>query len=88
MFIAVDEIIVFVAGSDDDDELSLAETLRGLITNLQHITRKGKLTESAMIEHYPRICLCVDSMISNGVVNSLDQNLVEQYVKLTADKKK
>lgn len=88
VFVAIDEIIIFLSGSGDDDELSLAETLRGLIVNLQHATKKGKLTESAVIEYYPKICLRVDSIISNGVVNTLDPALIEQYVKLSAEKKK
>jgi len=91
VFSATDEVLLFVSGSgDDDDELGLSELLTAIIAVVQRLTRLGKgkpLTEALFIEHYSKICVALDIMVCNGVVNSLDADTIENYVRMSTDKK-
>jgi len=86
VFTAADEVLVFVTGfGDDDDELALSELAAALAALLQRLAMKSKgkpLTEAALLENYAKICSALDVMVCNGVVNSLDLDVIDSFLRM------
>jgi len=68
-----DKLLLFLAGSDEYDELTLLEVVRAILEALRSAFggAQGKveqITEATMIEHYHTACLVLDEMINDGVL--------------------
>lgn len=80
VFVGMDELIVFVTGRDEDDELALLELLRTLTTLLREVTKRA--TEQALMENYTRIALILEELVHNGIVDQLDKEHILHMSKL------
>jgi len=79
----VHELLIFITGYEDDDELSLAEFLRGFVVLLAEVTKnvgKGKLTEAALEECHGKVGTTLEVVVNNGVVNTTDVSVVHAYM--------
>ena len=80
VFVGIDDLLVFVTGRDEDDELALLELLRTLTTLLREVTKRA--TEQALMENYTRIALILEELVHNGIVDQLDKEHILHMSKL------
>eukprot|EP01126_Amoeba_proteus_P042742 TRINITY_DN4658_c0_g1_i1.p1 TRINITY_DN4658_c0_g1~~TRINITY_DN4658_c0_g1_i1.p1 ORF type:complete len:159 (-),score=34.42 TRINITY_DN4658_c0_g1_i1:131-607(-) len=88
LYQSVDEIIVFLTGGGEENEITLSMALAEIVSMFQFNFKKG-ITEALFISNYSQIILWLDEVITNGFINLTDRALVEQFNALTwKDEKK
>eukprot|EP00004_Rigifila_ramosa_P000171 TRINITY_DN101_c0_g1_i6.p2 TRINITY_DN101_c0_g1~~TRINITY_DN101_c0_g1_i6.p2 ORF type:complete len:152 (-),score=56.68 TRINITY_DN101_c0_g1_i6:223-678(-) len=84
VYTAMDDILLFAAGSGLLDEISLWQHLQSFVRVVREVSKKPYITEQhfADREVYAKVCLIVDEMFFHGVVDHTDPELVRNLVKL------
>eukprot|EP00428_Durinskia_dybowskii_P066143 CAMPEP_0170371736 /NCGR_PEP_ID=MMETSP0117_2-20130122/9187_1 /TAXON_ID=400756 /ORGANISM="Durinskia baltica, Strain CSIRO CS-38" /LENGTH=123 /DNA_ID=CAMNT_0010626565 /DNA_START=111 /DNA_END=482 /DNA_ORIENTATION=- len=80
---AIGDMIVFAAGTDDVDETILREVLITLERVLMDVLDQ-KISEAQMLipENYGKFVICVDDMMPQGIIETLDAALIGRMSKL------
>lgn len=79
-FIPVTDTIFYLMGSGEYDELGLVEVLRGIIQALKDIMGKAP-SAGLLMEKYTRMCLVVDEVINEGLVETVDREAIKKAIK-------
>jgi coatomer subunit zeta len=67
-----DDLLMFVAGGKDENELIMAEVLQALGDTLTHMLR-GQVYEEAILEHLQGVLLVIDELVDQeGVIMESD----------------
>lgn len=87
----VGDLLFFVAGTDEYDELGLLEIVQALMACLRgallaNAPRGAFLTEIVITEQYHVVCLVLDEMINGGILEHTDPEVVRKYLKLKLKK--
>ncbi|CAN0290800.1 unnamed protein product [Ectocarpus sp. 6 AP-2014] len=92
VFGAVEDLLLFLCGSGECDELTLADMLATLAKVIVALCRQGgkhqRATETAFLSSngtssiYSKACLVIDEMIPGGILESLDSDGILSSIKL------
>jgi hypothetical protein len=84
VWLSCGDIVMFLSGNDEHGEFALIEAVRALKALLQSVTKtKEACSEKALIDHYPKILLYLDEMITpTGQVQHLEYNEMRKMVKM------
>eukprot|EP00752_Nemacystus_decipiens_P003776 g3476.t2 len=88
VFGAVEGLLLFLCGSGEYDELTLADMLSTLAKSIVSLCRQGgknqRATESVFLSSsiYSKACLVVDEMLPTGILESLDTDSILSALKL------
>ena len=79
------DFLIFTCGTDESDEVilsSVSDAIRGVLIDL--LGGEEKLTEAALLdaEMYGRFAVCVEEIVSHGIVETLDVGEVMRLAKL------
>lgn len=75
------DVSVFVVGKDDYDELALGEAL--FVINAAVKDACGKLpTERLFLDKYGKICLCLDEIVWEGLLENTDKERIKRLIRL------
>jgi len=81
VFSGTEDLLFFITGSEEYDELTLQEILRNFITILRDVLKKN-LNEDKLLEHYSKVCLVCDEMINQGVLEYCDKDTIKKMIKM------
>uniref|UniRef100_A0A061QRI4 Coatomer subunit zeta n=2 Tax=Tetraselmis sp. GSL018 TaxID=582737 RepID=A0A061QRI4_9CHLO len=79
----VADIILFLMGSGEYDELMLSSIIR-VIKDALKATLKKSPSEAAVCEKYAKVCVTLDEVVNEGVLDMVDPELIRKAVKLKA----
>ncbi|KAH7818169.1 uncharacterized protein MONOS_18028 [Monocercomonoides exilis] len=80
VFAQVNDARIFVVG--EEDEILLYHFLESLLTVLQKVVLKTKITWNGIVEDYPKVSLAVREMVSSGRVEHLNADPIDNILKL------
>ena len=60
----------------------MSEVLQALVSSVRAMVKHKGLTEAAVFEHYGMVCLALDEMVSDGVVEATDWDTIRRGIKL------
>eukprot|EP00903_Cladosiphon_okamuranus_P017675 g16276.t1 len=87
VFGAVEGLLLFLCGSGEYNELTLADMLSTLAKSIVSLCRQGsknqRATESVFLSSsiYSKACLVVDEMLPGGILESLDPDSISRRAK-------
>mmetsp|Transcript_4593 Transcript_4593/g.7875 ORF Transcript_4593/g.7875 Transcript_4593/m.7875 type:complete len:150 (-) Transcript_4593:414-863(-) len=79
-FIPYDDIVVYLLGSGEYEDLGGAEIIRTLISILGDILDKPPST-SVLLDKYMKLALVVDEVINEGIVENTDREAIRKALK-------
>eukprot|EP00904_Undaria_pinnatifida_P003079 jgi/Undpi1/12772/HiC_scaffold_6.g02440.m1 len=88
VFGAVEGLLMFLCGSGEYDELTLAEILSTLAKVITALCRQGnksqQVTQEALMSSstYSKACLAIDEMLPGGIPETLDADCILGAIKL------
>jgi len=80
LYSGVGEVLIFLAGTGECEELTLSEVMVALIGVLKLVCakdKKGLITQSEIVAHYDQLCLMMGTLIHRGVIEFLDVTEIE-----------
>ena len=89
LFSGTGNLLFFVSGSDEYDELALLDVVQSLLDCLRGALlakASDALTETLITEHYHVACLVLDEMINQGVLEHTEPQVVRKFLKLKLKK--
>mmetsp|Transcript_11180 Transcript_11180/g.24075 ORF Transcript_11180/g.24075 Transcript_11180/m.24075 type:complete len:151 (-) Transcript_11180:781-1233(-) len=79
-FIPCGDLVFYLLGTGEYDELACAEALRSIIGVLRDVTGKTP-SSSLLLDKYARLCLVVDEVINEGLLETLDKDTIRKAIK-------
>eukprot|EP01111_Echinosteliopsis_oligospora_P009323 TRINITY_DN2714_c0_g1_i2.p1 TRINITY_DN2714_c0_g1~~TRINITY_DN2714_c0_g1_i2.p1 ORF type:complete len:126 (-),score=25.38 TRINITY_DN2714_c0_g1_i2:99-476(-) len=79
------ELMIFITGSCEYDELILMDILATMIEIVKGICKKG-VTEAGVIEAYHKISIHSDELIKSGFLNIIQNDTIYSYAHMKYDK--
>ncbi|DBA87000.1 TPA: hypothetical protein ACH3X2_000380 [Trebouxia sp. C0005] len=74
------DIVFYALGTGEYDELNLAETIRAISLGLRDTLKKP--TEAALFDNYGRLCMVVDEVINEGILEAVDRDAIQRGMKM------
>ncbi len=81
VFKATSDILCFVTGNEDCEEVSLLGIIRAAMAALTEASKK-QLSEATVIEAHAQLQLAIDELINRGVLEQVDPKYVYRMGKL------
>lgn len=78
------DLTLFAVGNGEYDELSLAEVLRTMCLVFRDIFKKSP-SEALLHDNYGRMCLIVDEMIYEGMLDKTEPDTIQKSILMKAD---
>jgi hypothetical protein len=75
------DVSIFLVGKDEYDELALAETIYIITAAVKDVCGKPP-TERVFLDKYGRICLCLDEIVWNGLLENTDKDRIKRLIRL------
>ncbi|EFJ13276.1 hypothetical protein SELMODRAFT_269018 [Selaginella moellendorffii] len=75
------EIWIFTVGKDEYDELTLVEVLFSITSSVKDVCKKIP-TERIFLDKYGKICLCLDEIVSQGMLEHTDKDRIRRLIRL------
>lgn len=76
------DICVYVVGKDEYDELALAEVIFALTASVKDVCAKAAPTERVFLDKYGKICLCLDEIVWQGMLENTEKDRVRRLSRL------
>eukprot|EP00192_Tetraselmis_astigmatica_P017003 CAMPEP_0117654546 /NCGR_PEP_ID=MMETSP0804-20121206/3802_1 /TAXON_ID=1074897 /ORGANISM="Tetraselmis astigmatica, Strain CCMP880" /LENGTH=133 /DNA_ID=CAMNT_0005460835 /DNA_START=365 /DNA_END=766 /DNA_ORIENTATION=- len=83
VFSPIADVVLYLVGSGEYDELALSAVLQTIKEGLR-ATLKRPPSESVIHEKYPKVCLTIDEIIHEGILDLTDPEAVRRALKLKA----
>jgi len=80
-YCAVADLYIYLMGSAEYDEMALSEVLTTMVAVMKDQCRQS-LRESSLLDRYGRVCLALDEMQAQGIVELLDKNRIKRAMRL------
>ncbi|CAL9038450.1 unnamed protein product [Musa banksii] len=77
------DVCIYVVGKDEYDELALAELIFVITSSVKDVCGKPP-TERLFLDHYGKICLCLDEIIWKGMLENTDKDRIRRLIRLKA----
>lgn len=74
------DVVFYALGTGEYDELNLAEAIRAICLGLRDTVRKP--TEAALFDNYGRLCMVVDEVINEGILEAADRDAIQRGMKM------
>jgi len=71
----LNDIIIYVIGDYDENEVLLSEVLNTLNDCINYFT-KNKTSKTTLLDNYENIILCIDEMIDEGIIITLESKTI------------
>ncbi|KAF2073988.1 hypothetical protein CYY_004695 [Polysphondylium violaceum] len=81
----VGDLLLFVSGSDEYDELALSDILIPITDSIKDMCKKKGVTETHYIEQIPKFVLYLDEIIQRGQLDQVQFEIVSNYSSLKHD---
>eukprot|EP00270_Netrium_digitus_P011190 TRINITY_DN3541_c0_g1_i2.p1 TRINITY_DN3541_c0_g1~~TRINITY_DN3541_c0_g1_i2.p1 ORF type:complete len:146 (+),score=28.00 TRINITY_DN3541_c0_g1_i2:160-597(+) len=81
VYTSVMDVFLYTVGSEEYDELGLSEVLRSLIAILKMSCKKMP-TEAAILDRYGKVCLALDELVAQGILEVTDPNRVQRLTRM------
>ncbi|XP_074558224.1 uncharacterized protein LOC141814168 [Curcuma longa] len=75
------DVSIFVVGKDQYDELTLCEVMCTIISSVKDVCNRTP-TERLFLDKYGKICLCLDEIVSQGMLENTDKTRIRNLTKL------
>ncbi|EGC36180.1 hypothetical protein DICPUDRAFT_151407 [Dictyostelium purpureum] len=85
VFTGVGDLMLFLCGSDEYDELALSDILIPIVESLKDICKKKGVTEAYFIEQIPKFILYLDEIIQRGHLDQVQLESIQNYFALKHD---
>ncbi|KAG2430410.1 hypothetical protein HXX76_009935 [Chlamydomonas incerta] len=79
-FIPSADTVFYLMGSGEYDELGLVEILRVIISVLKDVLGKAP-SAALLLDKYARLCLVVDEVINEGLLEAVDKEAIKKGIK-------
>ncbi|KAK9804931.1 hypothetical protein WJX73_000481 [Symbiochloris irregularis] len=76
---AESDLVLYGLGTGEYDELSLAEALRAVTAALRALFKRAP-TETLLLDNYGQLCLALDEMIQEGILESVEAEDVRRHI--------
>lgn len=80
VFMGFNDLVFFCIGSGEYDELALTHVLRVILVALRNVVSKN-ISEASLFESYGQLCLVIDEVINEGVLESVDKDHIRKGTK-------
>ncbi|KAF5828941.1 Zeta2-COP [Dunaliella salina] len=80
VFIPMNDMVFYLMGSGEYDELACSGILRSIGFLLQDVL-KTKCTSSALLEKYGKMCCVIDVCSMQGILETTDRDIVRKALK-------
>ncbi|KAG6481664.1 hypothetical protein ZIOFF_058282 [Zingiber officinale] len=77
------DVCIYVIGKDEYDELALAEVIFVITSSVKDVCGKPP-SERLFLDHYGKICLCLDEIIWKGMLENTDKDRIRRLIRLKA----
>eukprot|EP00249_Psilotum_nudum_P003327 c16724_g1_i1 orf=210-653(-) len=81
VYTAIGDLYIYLVGKDEYDELALGEILYAITSSVKDVCKKS-VTEKAFLDKYGRICLSLDEIIFQGMLEHTDKDRVRRLTRL------
>jgi len=78
------DLTLYAVGNGEYDELSLAEVLKTMCGVFREVFKKAP-SEALLHDNYGRLCLVVDEMIYEGILDKTDPDTIQRSILMKAD---
>lgn len=78
-FMPVADVVFYLLGSGEYDEIGLVEVLRTIIQALREVL--GKPTAAVLLDKYAKLCLVVDEVLNEGILEAVDREAIKKGIK-------
>ncbi|KAK5575657.1 hypothetical protein RB653_006790 [Dictyostelium firmibasis] len=85
VFTNVGDLMLFLCGSEEMDELALSDVFFPIIESLKDICKKKGVTEQNFIEQIPKFILYLDEIIQRGHLDQVQLESIQNYSSLKHD---
>eukprot|EP00892_Ulva_mutabilis_P008008 jgi/Ulvmu1/557/UM001_0565.1 len=83
VFQPFDSLVYFGVGSGEYDELTLLSVMQCLVMSLKTVLKTSP-TEQVLLSKYEKVCLVVDEIIHEGILDTLAPTDVVESIKMKA----
>lgn len=80
VFIPISDLVFYLLGSGEYEELAASEVLRTIMSSLTDVLGRS-LSSSALLDKYTRVALVVDEVINEGILESVDLDSIRKSTK-------
>eukprot|EP00877_Chromochloris_zofingiensis_P011951 jgi/Chrzof1/7009/Cz02g07150.t1 len=80
VLIPATDLVFYALGSGEYDEMALASLLRVIMLAIADVVGKPP-TESVFFEKYARICVVIDEVINEGMIEAVDKDAIRKGAK-------
>jgi len=78
------ELVVYICGSDEDQDVVLSEVLGSVVLQLKSVCKRGQANEKDVVENFAKVRLSLDEVASGaGDVLLTDPNMIRRGVKMS-----
>ncbi|GAA0169722.1 vesicle coat protein [Lithospermum erythrorhizon] len=81
VYTVLGDVSIFVVGKDEYDELLLSEVIFVITCALKDVCGKAP-SERLFLDKYGKICLCLDEIVWNGLLENTDKDRIKRLVRL------
>lgn len=81
VFMPTSDIIIYILGSGEYNELALAQILQAILRGIADVLGKPP-TEAALFEGYPQMCLAIDEVINEGMLETVNKDMIRKGTKM------
>ncbi|KAG9150941.1 hypothetical protein Leryth_003068 [Lithospermum erythrorhizon] len=81
VYTVLGDVSIFVVGKDEYDELLLSEVIFVITSALKDVCGKAP-SERLFLDKYGKICLCLDEIVWNGLLENTDKDRIKRLVRL------
>ncbi|KAJ7542659.1 hypothetical protein O6H91_09G007300 [Diphasiastrum complanatum] len=81
VYTVIGDIWVFTVGKDEYDELTLVEVLHAITSSVKDICKKAP-SERVFLDKYGKVCLGLDEIFSQGILEHTDKDRVRRLTRL------
>lgn len=81
VYTVVSDLFLYVVGEGEYDELGCAEVLQAVVACLKDVCRRAP-TEAAVLDKYGRVCLALDEVVAQGILEHTDPARIHRLARL------
>ena len=82
VFQRISDVVVFCSGTKDQSHARVAKVIENFVFCLIEGVLKKSITEDRIIKNYAKVCLLLDEILNEGIVQTLDTKLILKQLKL------
>ncbi|XP_037442281.1 uncharacterized protein LOC119310748 [Triticum dicoccoides] len=81
VYTMIGDVCLYIVGKDEYDELALSEVIFAVTSAVKDVCAKPP-TERLFLDKYGRICLCLDEIVWQGLLENTEKDRVRRLIRL------